>query len=72
MGEIGKEEECIKTIETIVTKIGKEMDAVRNLYLEATLEEDRRRWEGKWKGLIDAYTIAVETLAKVKKEVRNK
>ena len=62
--------EYSKPIEEIISKIGKEMDAVRNLYVEAAQEEDRLEWRGKWRGLIDAYIIAVETLAKVKKELK--
>jgi len=61
--------EYSKSVEEIITKIGKEMDSVRTLYISATLEEDRQEWRGKWRGLIDAYIIAVETLAKVEKEV---
>ncbi len=62
--------EYTKPVEEIISKIGKEMDTVRSLYIEAVLEEDRLEWRGKWRGLVDACIIAVEVLAKVKKEVK--
>ena len=62
--------EYSKPIEEIISKIGKEMDVVRNLYVEAAQEEDRLEWRGKWRGLIDAYIIAVEVLAEIKKELK--
>jgi len=62
--------EYTKPVEEIIVKIGKEMDSAKSLYISAMLEEDRLEWRGKWRGLIDAYIIAAEVLAKVKKEVK--
>jgi len=59
---------CIAAINDIIGKITKEMDTFRAMYLESAQDEDRILHRGQWRGLIDAYIIAVEVKAKYQKK----
>ncbi len=62
--------EHIKPVEEIVAAIRELMNKTIDQYIGAVDDVDRKYIMGKWSGLSAAFTVAVETLAKVRKEVK--
>ena len=63
--------EYSKSVEEIIERISELMNTAGNLYIDSRNTPERKYWEGKWSGLIDALKVAVEILAKVEKEVED-
>lgn len=55
-------------LEEILPQIEKKMREAQHYYTES-IDEEQHFWKGMWKAYIESYTIVVETLARVIKEV---